>query len=252
MSRGSESLFGSAAEIGRQIKTQIRDELRLVASVGVAPNKFVAKIASDLREAGRLCRRRAGPGAGVSRSAAGRTAVGRRQGHGQDVRADWALQTIGQLRQLSAKDAERPVSATRASTTGSWPTASTTAPSFPTAKPSRSRTRRRLPRTFRTMKCCRTGWWNSWIRSLGGLRGDDLKGRTVEIKVRFADFQTITRSLHIARSRRTSPANCGMLPRHSSRRRSPRDIHRSACWDSACMASAIRHGRPATRAVRRR
>jgi DNA polymerase-4 len=26
------------------------------------------------------------------------------------------------------------------------------------------------------------------------LRGDDLKGRTIEIKVRFADFQTITRS----------------------------------------------------------
>ncbi len=47
---GSESLFGSAANIGRQIKQRIRSELGLIASVGVAPNKFVAKIASDLNK----------------------------------------------------------------------------------------------------------------------------------------------------------------------------------------------------------
>ncbi len=44
----SESLFGSSADIGRRIKRTIRDELDLVASVGVAPNKFLAKLASDL------------------------------------------------------------------------------------------------------------------------------------------------------------------------------------------------------------
>ena len=47
---GSEGLFGPAVEIARQIKWAIRQELRLVASVGVAPNKFLAKIASDLRK----------------------------------------------------------------------------------------------------------------------------------------------------------------------------------------------------------
>lgn len=44
----SRRLFGSAAQIGRQIKQAIRDELQLVASVGIAPNKFLAKLASDL------------------------------------------------------------------------------------------------------------------------------------------------------------------------------------------------------------
>ena len=47
---GSEPLFGSAVSIGRAIKQEIREHLRLVASVGVAPNKFLAKIASDLRK----------------------------------------------------------------------------------------------------------------------------------------------------------------------------------------------------------
>ena len=44
---GSEKLYGSSEEIGFRIKQDIRQELDLVASVGVAPNKFLAKLASD-------------------------------------------------------------------------------------------------------------------------------------------------------------------------------------------------------------
>ena len=47
---GSEHLFGPAAEIGWKIKQDVRQETRLVVSIGVAPNKFLAKIASDLRK----------------------------------------------------------------------------------------------------------------------------------------------------------------------------------------------------------
>ncbi|MCR9198314.1 MAG: DNA polymerase IV [Planctomycetaceae bacterium] len=45
---GSVQLFGSVEQIGRRIKQDIRDELQLVASVGVAPNKYLAKLASDM------------------------------------------------------------------------------------------------------------------------------------------------------------------------------------------------------------
>lgn len=45
---GEERLFGDGAAIARLIKDRVRRELELVASVGVAPTKFVAKIASDV------------------------------------------------------------------------------------------------------------------------------------------------------------------------------------------------------------
>lgn len=43
-------LFGCPETIGRSIKEQIKSQLRLIASVGIGPNKFIAKIASDLRK----------------------------------------------------------------------------------------------------------------------------------------------------------------------------------------------------------
>lgn len=45
-----EKLFSGAETIARAIKQAIQTELALVASVGVAPNKFIAKIASDVNK----------------------------------------------------------------------------------------------------------------------------------------------------------------------------------------------------------
>jgi DNA polymerase IV len=47
---GTERLQGPAEHVARLLKNAIRDELSLTASVGVAPNKFLAKLASDLRK----------------------------------------------------------------------------------------------------------------------------------------------------------------------------------------------------------
>ena len=43
----SIKLFGSPIEIAKRIKSEIQSELNLTASVGIAPNKFLAKLASD-------------------------------------------------------------------------------------------------------------------------------------------------------------------------------------------------------------
>jgi DNA polymerase-4 len=47
---GTERLHGDGAAVARTIKSRITTALRLTASVGVAANKFVAKVASDLRK----------------------------------------------------------------------------------------------------------------------------------------------------------------------------------------------------------
>jgi DNA polymerase-4 len=46
--RGTGRLHGGGAAVARGIKRRVREELSLVVSVGLAPNKQVAKIASDL------------------------------------------------------------------------------------------------------------------------------------------------------------------------------------------------------------
>jgi DNA polymerase-4 len=45
---GTEGLFGPPRDVAVAIKHRVRSETQLVASVGVAPNKFLAKLASDV------------------------------------------------------------------------------------------------------------------------------------------------------------------------------------------------------------
>ncbi|OHB32519.1 MAG: hypothetical protein A2X84_04445 [Desulfuromonadaceae bacterium GWC2_58_13] len=44
---GCGRLFGTAVEIAKRIRREVRDELGLAVSAGVAPNKFLAKLASE-------------------------------------------------------------------------------------------------------------------------------------------------------------------------------------------------------------
>ena len=57
---GEERLFGDGEALARRIKAEVRAELELVVSAGVAPCKLVAKIASDLRKPDGLVVVRAG------------------------------------------------------------------------------------------------------------------------------------------------------------------------------------------------
>ena len=47
---GMEALVGDATTLGEKIKQVIRQQTGLTASVGIAPNKFLAKLASDLQK----------------------------------------------------------------------------------------------------------------------------------------------------------------------------------------------------------
>ena len=52
---GTERLQGPAEKVAQILKERIKSELNLTASVGVAPNKFLAKIASDMNKPDGLC-----------------------------------------------------------------------------------------------------------------------------------------------------------------------------------------------------
>ena len=45
---GTERLLGAPAEVGRRLRQEVRDRTGLAVSVGIAPVKMVAKVASDL------------------------------------------------------------------------------------------------------------------------------------------------------------------------------------------------------------
>lgn len=47
---GCEHFYSDAGEMGRTVKSRIQGGTGLICSVGIAPNKFLAKLASDLRK----------------------------------------------------------------------------------------------------------------------------------------------------------------------------------------------------------
>lgn len=189
---GSAPLFGSAVRIAAAIKQEIRDSLRLIASVGVAPNKFLAKIASDLKK----------PDALVVVEAAhvqeflDPLPVGRLWGVGKvtgGVFERLEIQTIGQLRQvpvellrqhfgsngdhlwqLSRGIDDRPVVPEQAAKSISHETT--------------------FAQDLRDREVMRA-WLLELSEQVGSrLRRHGLKGRTVQLKVRFEDFHTVTRA----------------------------------------------------------
>ncbi|MBI3864074.1 MAG: DNA polymerase IV [Planctomycetia bacterium] len=188
---GSRLLFGTAVEIGRRIKREILEGVRLVASVGAAPNKFLAKIASDLKKpdgfvvvdpdrvhefldplpVGRLWG--VGRATGQALEQLGIRTIG-------DVRA-MPLETLQQhfgksgehLWQLAHGLDDRPVVPDREAKSISHET------TFAVDLDDRDALR---------------AWLMELTEQVGRrLRRHDLRGRTVQLKVRFADFHTITR-----------------------------------------------------------
>jgi DNA polymerase-4 len=100
---GSRKLSGSGSEIAGKIKHRIQTELHLTASVGVAANKFVAKIASDLKKPDGLVV----VNPGYEREFLAPLSIGRLWGVGQKTEAylrQAGLERIGQLTGLRQKE----------------------------------------------------------------------------------------------------------------------------------------------------
>jgi len=193
---GSRGLFGSPAEIGRLIKEEISEALDLIASVGVAPNKFLAKIASDLDK----------PDGFVvveedaiqefldSLPVARLWGVGRQTGK---VFQRLGVKTIADLRQLP-----RDVLRSHFGRHGEQLWRLARGVDERVVVPDRDAKSISHETTFST-NVDEMDVLRAWLLELTEqvarrLRRHDLRGRIVHVKIRFADFHTITRSRKLA------------------------------------------------------
>jgi len=193
---GSTGLFGPADEIARRIKAEIRREVRLVASVGVAPNKFLAKIASDLEKPDGFV---IVPPDGVQEFL-DPLPVGRLWGVGKvshRALTGLGVATIGQLRRLPPD-----VLQDRFGSTGEhlWQLAQGIDDRRVT--PDHEAKSISHETTF-AVDVADKEVLRAWLLELTEqvarrLRRHGLRARSVHLKVRFADFSTITRSRTLA------------------------------------------------------
>jgi len=195
---GSEGLHGTATQIGLLIKGLIQDKLRLVASVGVAPNKFVAKIASDIHKPnGFTVVDRAGMQAFLDP-----LPVGRLWGVGQvtgQLFKKFSIATIGQLRQLSRE--------TLKDLFGSagdhyWMLAQgiDDRPVVPDREAKSISNEMTFAQDIRELEELRS-WLVTLVEQVARrLRSHDRLGRTIELKLRFSDFKVVTRSISMGRA----------------------------------------------------
>ena len=199
---GSERLYGTAEQIALRIKQEIKAELGLVASVGVAASKFIAKIASDLDK----------PDGFVvvpteqSQAFLDPLPVGRLWGVGKATHRVFdklGVRTIQQVRHLPEAvmldyfgkhgvqlwqlaqgiDARRVVSERQ------------------TKSISHETTFARDITDRQAMLAC---LMDLTEQVASRLRHAELRGRTVQLKLRFADFKTLSRSVTLARPTQTT------------------------------------------------
>ena len=183
--------FPAAERTAKRIKRDIRSDVRLTASVGVAQNKFLAKLASDHRKPDGLVVIRPHEAEGflaplpVGRIwGVGPKTAARLEAAGLRTIGDVAAAPIDQLRRLLGAWAdvarelargidERPVEPVREAKSLSAER------TFPTDIHDVGEMRRALTEMTEEVT--------------GRLQSEGAKARTVAIKIRFADFRTITR-----------------------------------------------------------
>ena len=188
---GMEGLGGAEA-IAHQVQDRILTELKLSASVGLAPNKFLAKLASDMNKPHGFVRITPEEAAGllvpmpVSKIfGIGRSAEDRLKQYGIETIGQLAAADAGLLRKVFGVNAEQVKRLARG------------LDDRPVINEEEAKSIGR-ENTFDTdltdMDSCRDEVLNLCGQVGWRLRREHLAGHTVTLKVKFADFHTITRS----------------------------------------------------------
>jgi DNA polymerase-4 len=188
---GSRALHGTGVEIARRIKARIRDEVGLTASAGVAPSKFVAKIASDLEKPDGLVEVAPGQEVAFLRD----LPLRRLWGVGPSAERELStlgVRTIGDLVRLGRGRLEARLGASGAHLVD-LAQGIDDRPVVPWHDPKSTGAEETFERDTRDVGRLRATLLAQADRVATELRAAGLRGRTVTLKLRFADFHTLTR-----------------------------------------------------------
>ena len=185
-------LFGAPDEIAAMIKAAIKEEVRLTCSVGVAPNKFLAKIASDLEKPDGLTviSRQEAPGFIQTLPVSRAPGVGKSCGKRLDA---MGLKFLGDISKRPEKILEKRLGAfgIRLKELSQCLDRSKVEPDRFPKSVSAERTLPENTADKDRLKAC-------LLRQSGevgrGLRRLNVKARTITLKIKHADFRRITRS----------------------------------------------------------
>lgn len=188
----SQAIFGDPLAIARTIQQRIATELQLTASAGVAPNKFLAKLASDLHKPNGLVF--------VSpeqvESFLDPLDIGRMWGVGKQTLPKFhaiGVHTIGDLRRLS-HDTLMQLFGSSGDHYYRLARGIDDRKVVPEREAKSISNETTFPQDIDDLATL-----DAWLRSLADqvscrLRAHELLGKTIHIKIRYANFDTITRS----------------------------------------------------------
>ncbi|MFT7668799.1 MAG: DNA polymerase-4 [Planctomycetota bacterium] len=190
--KGCERLLGNAVQIGQSIKREILRETGLVASVGVAPSKFLAKLASDLEKPNGFCVIQSDE----IREVLDPLPVSKIFGVGERTAkrlGGLGIETVGDLASKSRQDVVKEFGAS-----GAWIHDLAHGIDARRVTPRREEKSHGCERTFaediEDREELRVFLLQFCEEVAYGLRSKGLRGRTITLKARYSDFKTITRT----------------------------------------------------------
>ncbi len=190
---GMELLFPSPVDIAREIKHRVKKELALTVSAGVAPNKFLAKMASDLQKPDGLVVVEYGREKEFLRDLPVEKLWGVGEVTAKALQAIGVM-TIGQLSQLREPQLKS-FFGLNAGTILNLAIGKDDRPVVPEREAKSVGAEETFESDLRSTDDMRTVLMGLAERVGYRLRLDKVAGRTVALKLRYGNFQTLTRRL---------------------------------------------------------
>ncbi|MGD0623591.1 MAG: DNA polymerase IV [Thermodesulfobacteriota bacterium] len=189
---GSEKLFGPSLKIAKEIKKRIYETTGVTASAGIAPNKFLAKIASDLKKPDGLVEIRPEMVSEFLRD----LPISKLWGVGkstEEVLKEMGIWRVGQLAAYPTEGIERKLGKFGLELVA-LARGEDDRPVIPDSEAKSISQEETFTPDLRDLETIKKVLLNQSERVGWELRKQRLKGYTVQLKVRYPDFSLVTRS----------------------------------------------------------